>query len=228
MGHWAMTAYSTPWCTNRATRALFISRGYVAGRDASECLAPFKARPSRCATAGRQLTMGNSPHAWILSGGPNRQGSALPEASCHWRIAITEVGLRDGLQMEPEFIPTATKIALVNELVDAGVRHFEVTSFVSPRAVLQLRDAAEVLAGIERRPGVTLGVLAPNRKGIERKLAAGIDEIVVFLSASESHNRKNLNAALPIRWMTCGSRLIWHAGRGHSSRVRSRSRSAAR
>ena len=152
----------------------------------------------------------------------------MPESSYPQRIAITEVGPRDGLQMESEFIPTATKIAPVNELVDAGVRHFEVTSFVSPRAIPQLRDAAEVLVGIERRPGVTLGVLAPNRQGVERALAAEVDEIVVFLPASESHNRKNLNAALPSRWMTCGSRLIWHAGRGRSSRVRSRSGSAAR
>lgn len=97
----------------------------------------------------------------------------MPESSYPQRIAIAEVGPRDGLQMESEFIPTATKIALVNELVDAGVRHFEVTSFVSPRAIPQLRDAAEVLAGIERRPGVTLGVPAPNRQGVERALAAG-------------------------------------------------------
>ena len=97
----------------------------------------------------------------------------MPESSYPQRIAIAEVGPRDGLQMESEFIPTATKIALVNELVDAGVRHFEVTSFVSPRAIPQLRDAAEVLAGIERRPGVTLGVPAPKRQGVERALAAG-------------------------------------------------------
>ncbi|MDB5849956.1 MAG: 3-hydroxy-3-methylglutaryl-CoA lyase 3 [Rhodoferax sp.] len=111
-------------------------------------------------------------------------------------VRITEVGLRDGLQMESAFVPTATKIRLLNALIDAGVRHFEASSFVSPRAVPQMRDAAEVLAGITRRADVTLGVLAPNRRGIERALEAQADEIVVFLSASESHNQKNLNRSV--------------------------------
>ncbi len=112
------------------------------------------------------------------------------------RVSITEVGLRDGLQAEHDFVPTATKVALLERLMDAGVRHFEATSFVSPRAVPQLRDAAELLATVRRRPGVTLAVLAPNRKGVERALAADADEAVVFLSASESHNRKNLNRGI--------------------------------
>jgi hydroxymethylglutaryl-CoA lyase len=111
-------------------------------------------------------------------------------------IQITEVGLRDGLQSEAEFIPTATKVALLERLMAAGVRHFEATSFVSPRAVPQLRDAAEVLATVRRRSGVTLSVLAPNRKGVERALAADADEAVVFLSASETHNHKNLNRSI--------------------------------
>ena len=109
------------------------------------------------------------------------------------RATITEVGLRDGLQAEPDFVPTATKVELIEALIAAGVRHFEATSFVSPRAVPQLADAADVLAALGHRPGVTLAVLAPNRKGVERALAAGADEVVVFLSASETHNRKNLN-----------------------------------
>jgi len=92
------------------------------------------------------------------------------------RVSITEVGLRDGLQMESEFIPTATKLRLLEALMDAGVRHFEATSFVSPRAVPQLRDAAELLAAVRRRPGVVLAVL--------------------FVSASESHNQKNLNRSV--------------------------------
>jgi hydroxymethylglutaryl-CoA lyase len=109
------------------------------------------------------------------------------------RIDIIEVGLRDGIQNEAAFVPTETKIRLLDALIDAGVRRFEATSFVSPRAVPQLRDAAEVLAGVKRRPGVILGVLAPNRKGVERALAAEADEVAVFLSVSESHNLKNLN-----------------------------------
>jgi hydroxymethylglutaryl-CoA lyase len=108
-------------------------------------------------------------------------------------IQITEVGLRDGLQSEKDFVPTATKVALLERLMAAGVRNFEATSFVSPRAVPQLRDAAEVLATVRRHSGVTLSVLAPNRKGVERALAADADEAVVFLSASETHNHKNLN-----------------------------------
>ena len=111
-------------------------------------------------------------------------------------IEVTEVGLRDGIQTEAEFIPTATKIRLLDALIDAGVRHFEATSFVSPRAVPQLKDAAEVLAGVKRHPGVILGVLTPNRKGIERALAADADEVAVFLSVSESHNQKNLNRSV--------------------------------
>ena len=111
-------------------------------------------------------------------------------------IEITEVALRDGIQIEPAFIATKDKIRLLDALIDAGVRRFEATSFVSPRAVPQLKDAAEVLAGVRRHPGVILGVLAPNRKGIERALAAGADEIAVFLSISESHNQKNLNRSV--------------------------------
>jgi hydroxymethylglutaryl-CoA lyase len=109
------------------------------------------------------------------------------------RIDLIEVGLRDGIQNEAAFLPTETKIRLLDALIDAGVRRFEATSFVSPRAVPQLKDGAEVLAGVKRRPGVILGVLAPNRKGVERALAADADEIAVFLSVSESHNLKNLN-----------------------------------
>ena len=120
----------------------------------------------------------------------------MPATAYPPRVAITEVGLRDGLQMESEFIPTATKLRLLESLMDAGVRHFEATSFVSPRAVPQLRDAAELLAAVRRRPGVTLAVLTPNRRGVERALDAAADVAVVFVSASESHNRKNLNRGI--------------------------------
>lgn len=109
------------------------------------------------------------------------------------RVEIVEVGLRDGLQIESEFVPTDTKVDILNALIDAGVRHFEATSFVSPRAVPQMRDAVDVLAGVRKQPGVVLSALAPNRKGVERALESRADEVVVFLSATESHNLKNLN-----------------------------------
>lgn len=112
------------------------------------------------------------------------------------KVDVIDVGLRDGLQSEPVFVPTEKKIELLNLLIDAGVRHIEATSFVSPRAVPQMRDAAEVLAGARRVPGLVLSVLAPNAKGVERALEAGADEIVVFVSASESHNGKNLNRSI--------------------------------
>lgn len=109
------------------------------------------------------------------------------------RVEVVEVGLRDGLQSEPEFVPTETKVAILNALIDAGVRHIEATSFVSPRAVPQLRDAVELLAQVNKRAGVMLSALAPNRRGVERALSSHADEVVVFLSATESHNQKNLN-----------------------------------
>lgn len=112
------------------------------------------------------------------------------------RVRVTEVGPRDGFQMEKAFIPTDTKIGLINGLIDAGLRSLEVTSFVSPRAVPQLRDAVEVIAGIEHRPDVELLALVPNVKGAERALETGIDGIVLFVSASETHNRKNVNRSV--------------------------------
>lgn len=112
------------------------------------------------------------------------------------KVEVIEVGMRDGLQMESDFVDTGTKIALINGLMDAGVRHIEATSFVSPRAVPQLADAADVLAGAHRPSGSRFAVLAPNLKGVERAIEAGADEIVVFVSASESHNRKNLNRSI--------------------------------
>ncbi len=112
------------------------------------------------------------------------------------RVRVVEVGTRDGFQAEPGFIPTAVKIETVNRLIAAGVQQFEVTSFVSPKAVPQLRDAAEVMAGIDRRPGVKLTALVPNPRGAEAAAKAGVDAMVVFLSASESHNAKNVNRSV--------------------------------
>ena len=108
-------------------------------------------------------------------------------------VEVTEVGPRDGLQAEPEFVATGQKIQLINNLIDAGVPRIEFSSFVSPRAVPQLTDVVEVFEGINRSSSTVLAALVPNAKGAVRAAETGIDEIIVFLSASESHNLKNVN-----------------------------------
>ena len=108
------------------------------------------------------------------------------------RVFIQEVAPRDGLQIEPCWVETADKIALVNALSRTGVSKIEVTSFVSPRAVPKLRDAEELFRGIDRRGGVTYVALVPNARGAERAFAIGVDEINFVMSASESHNRVNM------------------------------------
>ena len=112
------------------------------------------------------------------------------------RVLVGEVGPRDGLQIERDFVPTATKIELISGLIDAGVKEIEYSSFVSPRAVPQLADAAEVLAALDRSKGTHLVALVPNARGAERAVEAGVDELRVFVSASESHNRKNVNSSV--------------------------------
>jgi len=112
------------------------------------------------------------------------------------RVLITEVGTRDGFQVEPNLIPTDVKADVIDSLVAAGVRHIEATSFVSPRAVPQLADAHDVLARVRRRADAHLAALVPNARGAERALGAGVDEMVCFVSASETHNRANLNAPI--------------------------------
>lgn len=108
-------------------------------------------------------------------------------------VTIVEVGPRDGFQIERTFIPTARKIELIEALIDTGLAIIEVTSFVSPKAVPQLADAAEVVAGIRNRERAELLALVPNAKGAERAIAAGVDAIGLVVSASESHNAKNVN-----------------------------------
>src|SRR3954454_1366418 len=111
---------------------------------------------------------------------------------------IREVGPRDGFQNEPETIATADKVRLIDLLSSTGLQRLEVTSFVRPDVIPQLADAEEVLAGIERRDGVAFSVLIPNERGLERALGMRdrFDEISVFLSASETHNRKNVNRSI--------------------------------
>jgi len=111
----------------------------------------------------------------------------LPES-----VSVREVGPRDGLQNEPP-VPTEAKVALVDALSRTGLRRIEAVSFVHPKAVPQMADADEVWAGISRAPGVTYSALAANLRGAERAVAAGVDQLEVVVSASDTHNRHNLN-----------------------------------
>ncbi len=108
------------------------------------------------------------------------------------RIYFNEVATRDGFQIEPEFIPTDTKVALVDALSECGYAKIEVTSFVSPKAIPMLRDADEVMGRIRRLPGVEYTVLVPNLRGAERALEARADELNLVMSVSEAHNLANL------------------------------------
>ena len=112
------------------------------------------------------------------------------------KVQIVEVGPRDGLQNEKIWVETETKIALIEKLADAGLTKIESASFVSPKWVPQMKDAFEVLSGIERRPGVTYPVLTPNLKGFERALEAGVTEVAVFGAASEAFSQKNINCSI--------------------------------
>ena len=111
-------------------------------------------------------------------------------------IQIVEVGPRDGLQNEKIWVETEIKIALIEKLADAGLTKIETASFVSPKWVPQMKDAFEVLSGIERRPGVTYPVLTPNLKGFERALEAGVTEVAVFGAASEAFSQNNINCSI--------------------------------
>ena len=108
------------------------------------------------------------------------------------RVFMQEVGPRDGLQVEAQFVDTDDKIALVNALSDAGLAKIEVTSFVSPKAIPQLRDAEIVLREIHRAPGVVYSALVPNLRGAERAIESRADELNLVMSASVSHNLANL------------------------------------
>ena len=116
---------------------------------------------------------------------------ALPAA-----VRLVEVGPRDGLQNEKAHVPTAAKIELIDRLSATGLRTIEATSFVSPKWVPQLADAAELFAGIARRPGIRYPVLVPNEQGYARARAAGAEDVAVFTAASEAFNRRNINASI--------------------------------
>jgi hydroxymethylglutaryl-CoA lyase len=116
----------------------------------------------------------------------------------HWptRVTLVDVGPRDGLQNEQAQVGTADKARLVSLLQDAGLKEIEVTSFVSPKWVPQMADNTEVMAAVERRPGVRFSVLVPNMKGLEAALPTQPDEVVVFAAASEAFSQKNINCSI--------------------------------
>jgi hydroxymethylglutaryl-CoA lyase len=118
-------------------------------------------------------------------------GTGLPDS-----VLVVDVGPRDGLQNEAQPVSTEAKIRLINALSRAGVRRIEATSFVSPRAVPQLADAAEVMAGIDRVPGVQYAALVPNTRGLERAIAAGVDIVNVVVVTTETFNQRNVNMSV--------------------------------
>lgn len=112
------------------------------------------------------------------------------------KVTIYEVGPRDGLQNESRNVPTADKIRFIDTLVASGIRDIEITSFVSPKWIPQLADHSEVARGVARPAGVRMSALVPNRHGLDAAVAAGMREIAVFMSASETHNKKNVNRTI--------------------------------
>lgn len=121
-----------------------------------------------------------------------KQGGSRPMTRSAPDIVVQEVALRDGLQIESQWVDTDDKVDLVDALAAAGVRRIEVSSFVSPKAVPSLRDAAVVFDRIQRRPGTIYSALVPNMKGLAGALQARADEINFVMSASETHNRANV------------------------------------
>ena len=112
------------------------------------------------------------------------------------KVTLVDVGPRDGLQNEKQMIPAEVKVELIDRLTEAGFGNVEVTSFVSPKWVPQMADAAEVMARIRRRPGVVYSVLTPNMKGLEAARPGWPDEIVVFAAASEAFSKANINCSI--------------------------------
>src|SRR4029450_5179866 len=111
-------------------------------------------------------------------------------------VSVYEVGPRDGRPAEQAVVPLPTKLKLINQLGEAGLAVIEATSFVSPRWVPQLADADELMARLRRRPGVRYPVLVPNQQGFKRAMAAGADELAIFVSATETFAQQNLGTTL--------------------------------
>ncbi|MEP7180918.1 MAG: hydroxymethylglutaryl-CoA lyase [Betaproteobacteria bacterium] len=140
-------------------------------------------------------------------------GTKLPT-----RVRLVEVGPRDGLQNEEAMVPTDVKVTLIDLLTDAGFPAIEATAFVSPKWVPQMADAADVMARIRRKPGVRYPVLTPNLKGFEAALAAGADEVAVFVAASETFSRRNINCTIAESLER--AQPICAAAKSHGIRVR--------
>ncbi len=138
---------------------------------------------------------------------------ALPK-----RVKMIEVGARDGLQNEPKAPPTQTKIAFIDLLSGSGLQVIEVGSFVSPKAVPQMADTDKVMAGIVNAPGVTYPVIAFNKKGLERAVAAGVKEIVIGTAASETFSQRNTNCSIAESLER--SRIVCEGAEEHGIRVR--------
>jgi isopropylmalate/homocitrate/citramalate synthase len=133
-------------------------------------------------------------------------------------VRIYEVGPRDGLQNEAAPIPTEAKLRFIGLLADAGLREIEATSFVAPRAVPQLADADELMARLDRRPGVRYPVLVPNQRGLARAEAAGVDAVCVFTAASEAFTRANINMTIAESLAAFGPLIATARERGWWSR----------
>jgi len=134
------------------------------------------------------------------------------------KVRLVDVGPRDGLQNEQAAVPTAVKVALIDKLSAAGFPAVEATAFVSPKWVPQMADAAAVMAQIDRRPGTRYPVLTPNLKGFEAALAARADEVAVFVAASESFSRRNINCSIAESLER--ARPVFEAAKAHGVRVR--------
>jgi hydroxymethylglutaryl-CoA lyase len=134
----------------------------------------------------------------MTSAGADQRGlpSVHPVDGLPAGVQIWEVGARDGLQNEPATVPVEVKVEFLDRLADAGLTVLEATSFVHPRWVPQLADAEQLLAALQRRPGVRYPVLVPNQRGLERAVRAGVTEIAIFASATESFAARNLNTTL--------------------------------
>jgi hydroxymethylglutaryl-CoA lyase len=140
------------------------------------------------------------------------------ESNLPSRVRLVEVGPRDGLQNEQKLVPADTKVALIDLLTAAGCPAIEATSFVSPKWVPQMADAAEVMARIRRREGVRYPVLTPNVKGFDAALAAGADEVAVFVAATEAFSRRNINCGIAESLERAAP--IFAAAKAHGVRVR--------
>lgn len=146
----------------------------------------------RLGSAGRSIgQVAMLTRAFGTSAEMSFQGHMLPK-----EVTIYEVGPRDGLQNEKAVIPSSVKVELINRLSNTGLRVIEATSFVSPKWVPQLADAAEVLAKISYNPGVEYTVLTPNLKGFEAALASGVKHVAIFAAASEAFSKKNINCSI--------------------------------